>query len=235
MESPAYFFSAFWNLFFPKNCSACGSPLIAGEKMVCLKCIVNLPRTHFHRIAENPAYQRFLGRIPIQNAVSFLYFTQGGLTQHLIHEMKYAGKKEIGYELGSLFAAELCNEADWLKDIDYLIPVPLHPKKEWKRGYNQAEHIASGLSEVTGIPILKNQLIKTKNTESQTHKTAMERIENVQGAFRLIHPEVFERSHVLLIDDVLTTGATLEAAAMAMLKAGEIKVSLATLAIAIDF
>jgi ComF family protein len=235
MESPASLFSSFWSLFFPENCAACGRPLLNGEEVICLQCDLKLPRTHFHRFPNNLACQRFLGRMPVQQAVSFLYFTKDGLTQHLVHELKYAGRKEIGHKLGSLFAREL-DESGWLKDVDYLIPVPLHPRKEWKRGYNQSYFIASGLSENRAIPVVKNQLLKIRNTASQTHKTTAERIENVRDAFLLSHPERVEGKHVLLVDDVLTTGATLEAAATALLKAAKgIKISIATLAIALDF
>lgn len=217
------------HLLFPNLCEGCNKPLVSGEKILCLHCYQLLPRTGFHHIGENESAMRFYGRIPYANATSFAYFTGDGLLQHLLHELKYKDKKEIGYFLGEQFGLEL-KTTTWAHTIDLIIPVPLHPKKLAQRGYNQSVLIAEGLAKVLDIPVAKNGLIRLRNTESQTLKSRSERIANVSDAFRA--GADFSGKHVLLVDDVLTSGATLEAAAQACTGRKQVQISIATIGVA---
>jgi competence protein ComFC len=224
-------FSGLSDLFYPRLCQTCNRSLHAGETIICLHCNLNLPRTHFHSNADNKAAQIFFGRLKIAHASSFLYFTKDGMTQQLLHRFKYNGKLAVGKKLGSLFAAEL-KDCEWIKDVDFIIPVPLHKKKEKLRGFNQAVILAQSLGDALSIPVKTDGLIRVTNTISQTRKSRHARLENVANAFIAPHLEALEHKHVLLIDDVLTTGATLEACAMALLRAKGIKVSIVSIALA---
>lgn len=221
------------HLLFPRLCCGCQRPLLPLEKMVCLICNGQLSHTGFHRAPLNETMLRITGRFPLERATSFCYFANGGLVQHLLHLIKYSRRDDLAFELGEAFGAEL-KAAGFLEGIDALVPVPLHFRKEWKRGYNQSERIAAGIEEATGIPVKERLLQRTRHTESQTSKkTAAERILNVQDAFRVRPSVKSSASHFLLIDDVLTTGATLEACAAALLKAfPNYRISIATAALA---
>lgn len=176
---------------------------------------------------------RFAGRIPYAHATSFAYFTNEGLLQHLLHGLKYKNRKETGRWLGKQFALDL-SQTNWIKGVDGIIPVPLHHKKEAQRGYNQSLLIAEGLSNVLHIPILDKALVRNRHTESQTKKTRAERMQNMQDAFAIKQANVLINKHLLLLDDVLTTGATLESCAITLLKMPGTKVSIATIGIAMD-
>ncbi|MBS1772919.1 MAG: ComF family protein [Bacteroidetes bacterium] len=220
------------HLIYPHLCEGCSKPLLAEEEILCLNCnVFNLPRTAFHHIADNETAMRFAGRVPVQKATSFAYFTADGLLQHLMHGLKYDGKKEIGIFLGRQLGHDL-KLLNWHQGIDIIVPVPLHPKKEAARGYNQTEIIAEGMSEVLELPVVTDLLYRARNTESQTQKTREERIENMQDAFNVKNTEKYSGKHVLIIDDVLTTGATLEACAKAILTIPHSAVSLATIGVA---
>jgi ComF family protein len=174
---------------------------------------------------------RFAGRVPVERATSFAYFTHEGLLQHLLHGLKYDGKKDIGLYLGRQLGYDL-QQLGWEKGIDAIVPVPLHAEKLSARGYNQAALIAEGMGKVLGIPVLENVLVRVKNTESQTKKTREERIENMQAAFEPVNAEKINGKHLLLTDDVLTTGATLEACSQALLQGNNVRISIATIGIA---
>ncbi|MBS1778853.1 MAG: ComF family protein [Bacteroidetes bacterium] len=220
------------HLLYPRLCEGCGKPLLAEEEILCLNCnIYNLPRTAYHHIPDNETAMRFAGRVPIVKATSFAYFTDGGLLQHLLHELKYNNRKDIGVFLGKLFAYDLA-QINWQQGIDIIIPVPLHPQKEAARGYNQSALLADGMSFVWNIPVAGDLLYRTRNTDSQTQKTRAERIENMDGAFAVKNENALVNKHVLLVDDVLTTGATLESCAMAILKVPGTHVSIATIGVA---
>jgi len=223
--------SGLLHLFFPQLCAGCHRPLLREETLLCLGCNLELPRCGFHDQPDNAAAARLAGRIPFQHATSFAHFVTDGLLQHLLHRMKYQGQKSIGRQLGRLFAWDL-EQTSWHKEIDLIIPVPLHPKKERQRGYNQSALIAGSMAAVWGIAQGEQLLRRVRFTESQTKKSREERIANVAGAFALPKPEKLRGKHILLLDDVLTTGATLEAAAQALLQVPDVKISIATIALA---
>lgn len=220
-------------LFFPINCECCSNWLSENEEVLCLHCIAALPRTNYHHDLHNQSQQRFIGRVNIQFATSFLYFTKEGMMQHLMHRFKYRDRKNIGKHLGLLFGSELA-AGNHLQNIDGIVPVPLHFSKKDRRGYNQSDLIAEGLKESINVPIFSDALIRTKNTESQTQKTRAERLKNVKDVFIAKEQHTLQGKHVLLVDDVITTGATLESAALTLLSIPGVSVSIATLGIAID-
>ena len=219
------------HLFFPNLCDGCRSPLLNSEEVICLNCETHLSRTNFHHIHSNETALRLSGRIPFEHATSLAYFTSDGLLQHLIHGLKYADKKKNGIFLGKEIGNAI-HKLNW--DIDTIVPVPLHKRKQAKRGYNQSEIIANGISEILKIQVISNALIRTRNTETQTDKTREQRIENVKDAFELKRPELVKGKHLLIVDDVLTTGATLESCALALLTINGVKVSIASAGLAID-
>lgn len=221
------------HLFYPGLCDGCGTELNGKEQVLCLHCVTQLPRTSFHHISENKTFRIFMGRVPIEKATSFVFFTKEGLMQHLLHQFKYKGRKEIGHFLGVLFAEEL-KKNNWLDNIDFIIPVPLFSGKEYTRGFNQATIFADGIASVAGIQVRTDIMARVKNTATQTRKTRAERVENVREVFRLTRPDQLKNKRVLLVDDVLTTGATLEACAMAIFKAQNVQVSIVTIALASD-
>lgn len=221
------------HLFYPQLCVSCNRALHRDEKTLCLHCILKLPRTGFHNHKENKAANIFIGRVPIENTTSFVYFTKDSMVQDLLHTFKYESKKEIGTLLGKLLATELLS-SDWIRDIDAIAAIPLYKRKERQRGFNQSEIFAKGLADELKIPVLKDAIVRTKHTESQTKKSRIERIENVSGVFSIIDKEKLSNKHILLVDDVLTTGATLESCAGELLKTEGVKVSIATIALAAD-
>ncbi len=220
-----------FNLFYPRVCAACGESLLKDEETVCLKCRYLLPKTGYELNPDNPLAQSFYGRVKFHAVTACFFFAKLGKVQHLIHELKYRGNKEAGVFLGQQLG-ETIKDAPLFQGIDYLIPVPLHPKRERQRGYNQSLMIAKGINEVTGIPIGDKYLIRAVNTATQTKKSAEERYKNVKDIFEVRFPEELEGKHVLLIDDVLTTGATLESCAHQLENISGIVVSAATAACA---
>lgn len=219
------------NLFYPRVCAACGETLLKDEETVCLKCRYLLPKTGYELNPDNPLAQTFYGRVKFHAVTACFFFAKSGKVQHLIHELKYKGNKEAGVFLGQQLG-DTIKDAPLFQGIDYLIPVPLHPKREKQRGYNQSLMIAKGINEVTGIPIGDKYLIRAVNTATQTKKSAEERYKNVKDIFEVRFPEELEGKHVLLIDDVLTTGATLESCAHQLEDISGIIISAATAACA---
>ncbi len=225
-------FHSFWSLLFPRCCVVCGSPLSRGEECLCTCCNMNLPRTGFHLRKDNPVECLFWGRIPgLKRASSFLFYRKGSDFRRILHMLKYGGYKELGEVMGRYMSAEL-SSGEFFDGVDMIIPVPLHRKKQKLRGYNQSEWIARGIASVTGIPLCAECMIREKNTETQTRKSTFERWENVEGIFRLCDTVHFEGKHVLLVDDVLTTGATTVACASAFAGVSGIRISVLTLAVA---
>jgi len=220
-------------LFFPSLCVTCGERLVSQEKFLCLKCWYDLPVTNFHLHDENKVEQLFWGRVNIDGATAFYAYKKGSRYQQLIHFIKYKGQKELGVETGRRFGYRLA-ESERFAAADVLVPVPLHPKKQKKRGYNQCLFIALGMAEALGKPVSSGNLYRKVFTNTQTRKSRFERWQNVEGIFDIHRPEEFTGKHVLLVDDVVTTGSTLEACAYQLLKIEGVKVSIATLAFA-DF
>lgn len=218
-------------LFYPSVCAACGTPLFQFEKLVCTRCRHLLPKTGYQHNEDNPLARIFYGRVRLKAVTACYFFSKEGKVQHLIHELKYKGNGEAGVFLGQELGKSI-NDAPLFQGIDYLIPVPLHPKKEKKRGYNQSMMIAKGISEVSGIPIGEDFLVRSVNTATQTHKSKEERWQNVKDIFEIRHSELLVGKYVLLIDDVLTTGATLEACALKLATVPGITISCATAACA---
>ena len=222
-----------FSLFYPNLCAGCHVDLVRHEKIICLSCWETLPKTNFHLRETNPVAQKFWGKINIQHATSFYYFNKEGRLQQILHALKYRKQFDVGILLGQKMGVDLLY-ADWIKNIDLIIPIPLSKEKMRTRGYNQSESIALGLSAVLNIPVQTNTVIRVKNTASQTNKNIAERMENVKNAFAVQDAEKLKNKHVLLIDDVLTTGATLEACARELLTIENCKISIVTIAYAMD-
>ncbi len=220
----------FFNLIFPDLCVVCNQHLISQEKLICTSCLYNLPKTNFHSDIENPVSQLFWGRTNIEYATSFYFYHKGSQYQNMMHKFKYHGYKEIGFILGSYFGSHLKNSV--FKTVDIIMPVPLHKSKQKKRGYNQSELIALGLSESMQKKIDSKNLVREVATTTQTRKSRFARWKNVEKIFKIKSPDAVKGKHVLLVDDVVTTGSTLEACANAILETPETKVSIATLAVA---
>lgn len=218
-------------LFFPTLCITCGERLMSQEKFLCINCWNDIPVTNFHKNPENKVAQLFWGRTKIENATAYFSYKKGSNYQHLIHFMKYKGLKELGFETGRRFGVEL-TESESFRNIDLIIPVPLHPLKQKKRGYNQSEWIARGISESLEKPYSFTDLKRNIHTSTQTKKNRFERWKNVENIFEVIHPENITGKHILLIDDIVTTGSTLEACASQLLKIENVKASIATLGFA---
>lgn len=218
-------------LLFPALCNACGTHLYHGETVVCTKCLTDLPYTDFHLATENLVAKQFWGRVPLHAAMAMLYFKKGTKVQNLMHNLKYKGKTEVGETFGQWLGNKLIKSNNF-KEIDVIIPIPLHPKKERLRGYNQSECIANGLAQVLQTKVNTNCLVRTKETESQTKKARFTRYENMEDVFGTVNTQNIANKHVLLLDDVITTGATLEACANLILKGGAAKVSIAAIAFA---
>lgn len=217
-------------LFFPDYCMGCGKSLNSGEHYICTKCITNLPYTYFNNSRKNIVSELLWGRInKLNKAFSMCYFDKNSSLQSLLHKLKYDKKPEIGVELGIYLGNEL-KKAELL-DFDIIIPVPLHPKKEKLRGYNQSEKIAEGISQVITKPIDSNSVIRIVYSETQTKKSKSERWENVKDIFLIKKPKNLENKHILIVDDVITTGATIEAITSQMSEIPGIKISVASVAI----
>lgn len=219
----------FIRLFYPNICMVCHNNLAEGESIICTSCLYHIPRTKYWFDSENAVAKIFWGRALVQNACSFFFFAKGSRYRKLLHHLKYNGKKEVGFILGKEFGNEL-KRVESFQNIDFIVPVPLHPKRLKQRGYNQAEEIAKGLYESMGVQISTNNLIRPEYTETQTRKNRTQRVENVSKAFRLENPKEFEGKHILIVDDIVTTGATLEECANTLLQAENSKVSIVTLA-----
>ena len=224
-------FTDLLNLVYPNLCLICGESLVRGEEMICLSCLRNIPKTNYHLEVDNTVEKRFWGKVPIYRGTSFFFFHKGSPFQKLLHALKYRDNKEIGFIAGKFAALDLL-ESDDFRTIDVIVPVPLHPKKFHKRGYNQSEWIANGLAKVLEKPVDSTHLIRIRENTTQTKKSVFERYKNTAGIFALTDLTVFQHKHVLLVDDVLTTGATLEACMQTLMDTGYIKISVFTLAIA---
>jgi ComF family protein len=222
----------FISLLFPRLCYACGDHLLRNESLICTGCYVSIPRTNYHLQNENPVAQLFWGRCMVEKAAAFSLYTRGSRIRNLIHKLKYAGIKEIGYELGRIYAVQL-KASGFIADIDMIIPVPLHPSKKRIRGFNQSEYISAGVSAVTELPVDTDSLIRILQSATQTNRTRYERWTNVEGIFRVSDAGAIRGKHVLLVDDVITTGSTIESCVNELLKIEDVKVSVIAIACAV--
>lgn len=225
------FIDSIIGLLYPSVCAACGTPLFKWERLVCTRCRNLLPKTGYEQNEDNPLARMFYGKVRLRAVTACFFFSKDGKVQHLIHELKYKGNGDAGVFLGQELGKTI-KEAPLFQELNYLIPVPLHPKREKERGYNQSQMIAQGVAEVTGIPVGDHFLVRSVNTLTQTHKNKEERWKNVKDIFEVRHAEQLEGKNVLLIDDVLTTGATLEACALKLSMIQGITISCATAACA---
>jgi ComF family protein len=225
-----------WNdfiaLLFPRLCLACEQALPKSERCLCFDCQTSLPETNFHNSSSNTFTERFEGRVSLEAAASLFFFTRKSRTQHLIHQIKYHDKREAAVELGRVLGEKLINSTNF-QGIDCIIPVPMHPTKQRWRGYNQAEMFANGLSDTMHIEVESTALRKIKMTISQTKMKRSERLENTQEVFELTNPTLLRGKNILIVDDVMTSGATLESCAVAISKQlPDVKISFATIAFA---
>lgn len=223
------YFSDVLHLFYPKICVTCSTELLNYEKVVCTQCRHDLPIICYTSFKDNKIKNTFLGRIPIENAGSFLIYRKEGKTKALIQHLKYKGQQEVGDFLGHWFG-NILKESGEFNTIDYIVPVPLHKIKLQKRGYNQLTLFGNRLSQVLQSEYISNALIRTSTSKTQTFKQRFERFNNAQTTFHLIDPNLFSNKHVLLIDDVITTGATLEACCKELQRTKNIKISIVTMA-----
>jgi ComF family protein len=218
--------TAFRDLFFPHYCLGCAADFISTKEVICARCKIALPTTHFMDSDNNTIEKIFWGRLPIINAGALYYFNKHGLIQQLLIALKYKNNIEAGIFLGKELGKSLLT-AERFSSIDAIIPLPLHPKKEYKRGYNQAQIIAQGIQEKWPKPILQNTVIRLVDSKTQTHENRANRWENMKNIFHVPNPDALIGKHILLIDDVITTGATLEACGQAILSVPNTKLSIA--------
>lgn len=222
----------FLSLIYPRLCMACGSSLFLNEDILCTRCLFQLPHTGFHRQAhDNQVVRSFWGRVPIEGGAARYFFRKSGPVQQLLHNLKYNHAPEIGILVGRIYGRELL-ESDIFRSVDVIVPIPLHPDKEKKRGYNQAAMFARGLGQGMGRPVDDKTLYRAVYTETQTRKSRLRRWENVKSVFALRDTTSLQGKHILLVDDVITTGATMEACILKLLEIPGTRVSVAAIATA---
>ena len=224
-----HYFNDFAALFFPPACVGCRTTLITGEQIFCTQCWYHLPFTNFHTDPENRSAKRLWGRANLRGVTSYLYFREHSRVQHMIHQLKYRNRPDIAVLLGRKYG-QLLRHTTPFSEADYIIPIPLHRRKLLRRGYNQSSCFAYGLADSMQIPVIEQAVIRRRHTPSQTKKNRYQRIENIRGAFAVAKPEALSGKHLLLVDDVLTTGATIEACADALLQDRSISISAVTIA-----
>ncbi|MBL7874822.1 MAG: ComF family protein [Cyclobacteriaceae bacterium] len=219
----------FVSLFFPNYCMGCSLALFKGEEILCTRCIRDLPKTGYHTQEDNPIKLRLTGRLQINHAMAFLKFRKTGIVYHLLHQLKYNNHPEIGVRLGKIYGKDL-RDSGLNDQFDLIVPVPLHPTRKRKRGYNQSACFAEGLSSVLNIPWDESITTRKVFTQTQTRKTKVERWENVKEVFAVLQAEKIKDARILLVDDVMTTGATLEACGRHLVDAGCRALSVACIA-----
>lgn len=225
-----YMLNDFVSLLFPRVCSTCGTPLIGEEQIICLHCKSDLPYARFGAQRDSPLAKLFWGRLDLDWVTSGFIFERESKLQKLIHDMKYRGSADTGLELGKMLGTELINNK--LADSDVILPIPIHNAKKRVRGYNQAELIANGVGEVLGIEVRNDVLVRKQNTGSQTKKGRISRWQDLQSVYGLKKNVNLNAGKVLLIDDVITTGATIEACAKQLLQFDGVSIRAASLAYA---
>jgi ComF family protein len=228
------FIENWWNpfigLLFPHYCPVCGRRLYNNEQAICESCLKKLPRTMYHVWDDNPMVKEFWGKFPVEKANASFFYTHGSPYAHMIHLFKYHSRKKLAFALGQLMASEIKPDG-FFEGIDCIVPIPLHKNKERQRGYNQSEWISRGIAAATGLTLINDAVEKVMPTMSQTKKSAKERFENMKGVFKAKNSDVLRGKHVLLVDDVMTTSATLTACADALKEVDDIQFSILTLAL----
>jgi ComF family protein len=222
----------FFSLFYPGICHSCSGVLISDEWCICAHCWYGLPKTGFHLDKENALTKLFWGRTNIETGTALFYYQKGGRVQHLIHQLKYKNKQDIGRYLGLRLGQYLADAAAY-QGIDCIVPVPLHAKRMRERGFNQSNVIGSGLSEAMRIPMDTASLVRLTQTQTQTRKRRFTRWENVASVFELSTSHQLSHKHILLVDDVITTGSTIEACTQKLLSVEGVKVWVATLGVTV--
>jgi ComF family protein len=220
------------DLFYPRICAGCKTPLLQSEHLLCTSCHFHLPHTYYHMYDDNPVAKLFWGRVPLQAAAAFLQFRKGGRTQHILHAIKYQQAQELGELMGKLYATQL-SEHTVFSTADVIMPVPLHRSRERQRGYNQSLLFARGLAEELKKDVSSTHLLRVTATETQTRKSRFARFMNMQEVFTVAQPHELNGKHVLLVDDVVTTGSTLESCAQLLIDQTGCRVSVATIAAAL--
>ena len=223
----------FIELFFPRVCCVCGTPLVGDEHDICTRCLLELPEAYTATGSDSMLERRLRGRVPIRKASALLYYKQGTGAQTILHQIKYYGNERLAITMGRQMGITLMNSG-LFDDVDIIVPVPLHRSKERKRGYNQSLLLCQGIAQRFPRPISTGNLVRIKKTDTQTKKNREERLDNMRGVFAVTNPEAFIGKHILLVDDVITTGATTEACYEAMKHIEGISFSIATLAVSGD-
>lgn len=221
------------SLLYPQVCIGCGEGLASQEEWICLECNKQLKPTDFFKYDDNPVRNIFYGRVNVNKAFSFYYMESKSVLNNLMHSIKYNGKKEAAVWLGKNIGEQLVEQKDRWDFIDLIVPVPLHHKRQKERGFNQSYYLAKGLGEVLKKPVLEKGVERVKNSVSQTKKNRMDRVENVQNIFKVAEPNAFKDKNVLLVDDVVTTGATAESCMQTILASGCKTINFVSLAMAI--
>lgn len=218
------------HLLFPHICTGCGSDLPGEETSLCMRCMDAMPETNFEKHSGNPVEKIFWGRLPLTAASAQYYFTKESLMQHLMHRFKYKGDLDLGLQLGKLMGEQLKRSGRFAADA--LVPLPLFPAKEKRRGYNQSTVLCQGMATMMGIPVWDDLITRPEHTETQTRKGRVERWKNIEGKFFLRKPDKIRNRKILLVDDVITTGATIEACGSELIGAGNVSLAVASLCIA---
>jgi ComF family protein len=219
----------FSHIFFPHVCAGCGNDLPGHEQLLCLQCLHELPATDFAFHAGNPVEKIFWGRVDLCAAAAQYYFTKHAALRQILHQFKYKGRRQLGIYLGRMMGESL-QQSNRFSGIEALVPLPLFASKEKRRGYNQATVLCEGIAQIIKVPVFKDVVARISDTDTQTHKNRMERWQNINGKFELKDSNLLQHKHVMLVDDVITTGATLDACATALLQAEDIRISVAALA-----
>lgn len=219
------FWTRIFDLIAPRPCAICGRRLSVNESLLCAVCHLHLPFTHYEKDpTDNPVARLFWGHFPVERAVALVYFIPKSEAGEIIYDMKYRGQADIGYYLGTIMAKQLA-EQRFFDGIDALIPMPITRKRRWQRGYNQCEVMARGISSMTGIPIYNKVVRRIHFVKSQTQQRGWERAENVDGAFALNDGDKIKGKHLLIVDDIITTGATVCALASSLCQVEGVKIS----------
>mgnify|MGYP002856817598 CR=1 FL=1 len=228
------FIKNWWNplleLIFPRYCATCGKRLYENEQAICTSCMQKMPRTMYHNWEDNPMVKQFWGKFPVGRATAWFFYTHDSPYAHMIHQFKYHGRKKLAFELGKMMASEI-SPSGFFEGIDCIVHVPLHKEKERLRGYNQSEWIAHGIAEATGIRVITHAVERSTYTLTQTKKSARERFDNTKGVFKAADCHQLTGKHVLMVDDVMTTSATITACADALREVRDIRFSFLALAI----